>query len=237
MTAADPPRVGALTGGRRGPVLGLLSGMHADELEGVLAVRIVRGMLAPVSLRGTLRWAAPAHPAAWRTDARTSPDDGLNPARVFLGDPGGTPMCPVAAALTEEPICGCNLLVDLHAVVRGFEMPLLVGHHSTDGRRHLTWCRSPDSQFTSVVVGDPDGRDMVIARRSKVMTTGAARLNRSPVGCSPQARHPRLGGAGGPFRSSLKAKAAFRVARCCRWSAAWPEPLCRTGPKTSTGKE
>ncbi len=127
----DLPRIEQLEGRRSGPILAVLGGVHGDELEGVLAIRTLMGQLDPQDLAGTVRWAAPAHPAAWQADSRTGPADGMNLARVFPGDPAGSPTEQVAAHLTSELITGADLLVDLHSAGRGFDMPLLVGYHSS----------------------------------------------------------------------------------------------------------
>lgn len=127
----DLPRIERLEGLRSGPTLAVLGGVHGDELEGVLAIRQLAGQLDPEDLAGTIRWAAPAHPAAWLADSRSGPADGMNLARVFPGDPAGSPTEQVAAHLTSELITGVDLLVDLHSAGRGFDMPLLVGYHST----------------------------------------------------------------------------------------------------------
>ncbi len=119
--------------GTAGPTVSLLGGVHGDELEGVLAVRAVAFELSRIPLRGTVRWAAPAHPAAWDANSRLSPDDGLNLARVFPGAAHGSPTERVAAHLTNTLIEGSNLLIDLHSAGRSFDMPLLCGFHS-EGR-------------------------------------------------------------------------------------------------------
>lgn len=119
-------------GGADGPVVSILGGVHGDEIEGVIALRGVVSRLAAAGaapLRGTLRWAAPAHPAAWAAGTRACPADGLNLARVFPGDPAGRPTERVAAHLTAELIAGSDLLIDLHSGGREFDMPLLCGFH------------------------------------------------------------------------------------------------------------
>lgn len=128
---ADLPTIATLTGKTAGPTVALLGGVHGDELEGVLAVRSVVAGLRSDDLVGAVRWAAPAHPAAWSADSRSSPLDGKNLARVFPGDASGSPTEQVAAHLTENLIAGSDLLIDLHSAGRGFDMPLLVGYHST----------------------------------------------------------------------------------------------------------
>lgn len=122
-----------VSGRAPGPTVAVLGGVHGDELEGVLAARRIAGLLDPSELRGTVRFAAPAHPAAWHAVTRTSPVDGLNLARVFPGDPLGSPTERVAAALTSQLIAGADLLIDLHSAGEGFDMPLLVGYHADAG--------------------------------------------------------------------------------------------------------
>lgn len=128
------PEVIEVIGRTPGPVVGILGGVHGDELEGVLAGRRIGRILDPAELRGTVRIAAPAHPVAWEAVSRTSPVDGLNLARVFPGDADGRPTEKVAAFLTARVIAGADLLVDLHSGGQGFDMALLVGYHAGAGQ-------------------------------------------------------------------------------------------------------
>jgi predicted deacylase len=114
-----------------GPTLAVLGGVHGNELLGVLAVRRAIGQLDPAALRGRIRWAAPAHPAAWIAERRAGPDDGLNLARVFPGDPAGAATERVADHLTEHLIGGADLLIDLHTAGAVSDMATLCGYHST----------------------------------------------------------------------------------------------------------
>jgi predicted deacylase len=114
-----------------GPTLAVLGGVHGNELLGVLATRRVIAETDPAALRGRIRWAAPAHPAAWIAERRAGPDDGLNLARVFPGDPAGAPTERVAAHLTEQLITGADLLIDLHTAGAVSDMATLCGYHST----------------------------------------------------------------------------------------------------------
>lgn len=127
------PTVQEIVGHAPGPVVSVLGGVHGDEIEGVLAARRLASALEREWLRGTVRIAAPAHPAAWSADSRVSPVDGLNLARVFPGDPHGSPTEQVADALTQRLISGSDLLIDLHSAGQGFDMPLLVGYHAGSG--------------------------------------------------------------------------------------------------------
>lgn len=118
-------------GDGNGPTLSVLGGVHGNELLGVLAVRALVAQLRSGRVRGRLRWSAPAHPAAWIAERRAGPGDGLNLARVFPGDPAGSPTQRVAAHLTERLIAGSDLLVDLHTAGAVCDMPTLCGYHST----------------------------------------------------------------------------------------------------------
>ncbi|WP_051426267.1 succinylglutamate desuccinylase/aspartoacylase family protein [Jiangella gansuensis] len=117
-----------VTGQSAGPTLALLGGVHGDEDEGVLAVRLVLSELRGLPLRGTVRAVAVANPPAWDAHSRTSPLDGGNLARSFPGDPADGPTAAIAAAVTAEVIEGSDALVDLHSAGIRYRMPLLAGY-------------------------------------------------------------------------------------------------------------
>lgn len=112
-----------------GPVLAILGGVHGDEPEGVFAADALT-RTAPVIERGSLVVVPVAHPAAFAADARCGPGGG-NLARAFPGDPAGTPVERLAAALASEVLAGADALVDLHTAGRAFDMPLLAGYVET----------------------------------------------------------------------------------------------------------
>lgn len=172
MTGSTPstctaPGVNRIHGGD-GPTVSILGGVHGDELEGVLALRaVVARLTAPgaAPLRGTLRWMAPAHPAAWAADTRACPVDGLNLARVFPGDRTGRPTEQVAAHITAELIAGSDLLIDLHSAGRQFDMPLLCGFHSTGplAQRAESAAAGFAAPFTWLHPGASQGRSLSAA--------------------------------------------------------------------------
>lgn len=129
------PEVVTLTAPEPGPTVAILGGVHGDEYEGVLAAATLARILPADLCRGSVRFAAPAHPSAWAVCNRMGPDDGLNLARVFPGQPEGQPTERVAHLLTENVIRGADLLVDLHSAGAGFEMPLLCGYQGGDDHR------------------------------------------------------------------------------------------------------
>jgi predicted deacylase len=126
------PNIEYVKGKIDGPTIGILGGVHGDEFEGVLACRQIRNILQKSLIKGTVKFAAPAHPAAWNDSTRASPTDGLNLARVFPGNTSGNPTEQVAAFLTENLIKGADLLIDLHSAGKNFDMALLCGYLDSD---------------------------------------------------------------------------------------------------------
>ena len=110
----------------------------------MLAANLLRRELGAELLRGEVRIAAPAHPAAWFARTWGSPHDGTNLARGFPGAPNGGPTEQVAHLLTQRLIDGVNLLIDLHSVGENFEMPLLCGYNEGDDRRGTVSRRCAD---------------------------------------------------------------------------------------------
>ena len=114
-----------------GPTVALIGGVHGDEDEGVLAVRRVLEMLDRDQLTGRIRGLAVANPLARAARARTSPEDGMNLARVFPGDQHGSPTEQIANEVVEQVISGSDLLIDLHSAGRDYAMPLFCGFRNT----------------------------------------------------------------------------------------------------------
>lgn len=116
-----------LHGERPGPTLALLGGVHGDEDEGVLAVRLLVRALSEAPVAGTVRAVAPANPLAWAAVSRNGPLDDRNLARSFPGDDHGTPTQALAAGITHGAIDGADLLIDLHSAGSRYRMPLFCG--------------------------------------------------------------------------------------------------------------
>lgn len=129
----DSPQVETISATVPGPTVALLGGIHGDEYEGVIAAQWLLTNLRSTLLRGTVRVAAPAHPAAWVTTTRESPIDGKNLARVFPGSRDGTATEIVAHELVERVIKGADLLIDLHSAGSNYEMPFLCGFQDDGG--------------------------------------------------------------------------------------------------------
>ena len=115
-----------LDSGAPGPLVVVLGGVHGDEPEGTLAAgRLCRREL-PLRA-GRLRVVPVANEEAFRAASRTTPADGVNLARVFPGDPAGSPTRRLAALLSTRVLADADLLIDLHTAGRHYDMPLFVG--------------------------------------------------------------------------------------------------------------
>ncbi len=124
--------VHSITASAPGPRVVVLGGVHGDETEGVLAAgRIVSD--PPQLVQGRLDVVVVTHEAAFAQDARTSPVDGLNLARVFPGDAHGEPTARLAHHIYREVLEGADLLVDLHTSGSHYDMPFLAGYRGEPG--------------------------------------------------------------------------------------------------------
>ena len=107
--------VHTIAGAAPGPVVGLVAGIHGDEIPPVEVVRRVVAQVRPAELRGTLRVLPVANPLALEGLTRHTPQDMLNLNRVFPGDPAGWLTEQLAHAIAERYLPGLDALLDLHA--------------------------------------------------------------------------------------------------------------------------
>ncbi len=112
--AATYPLI-VIAGARPGPTAALVAGIHGDEYEGPAALWRVLAAVTPENLCGRLLVVPVAHGAAFSAGTRTSPIDGVNLARIFPGDPGGTTTLRLAHDLFETVVRRADFLVDLHS--------------------------------------------------------------------------------------------------------------------------
>ena len=115
-----------------GPTLALLGGVHGDEPEGVIAIRRLFHALGETLVAGTVRAVPIANPIAFVHGTRSTPTDGLNLARVFPGDPGGSVTPRLAHIISSRVIAGADLLIDLHSAGTGLDMPLFCGYRTVN---------------------------------------------------------------------------------------------------------
>ncbi|WP_158289487.1 succinylglutamate desuccinylase/aspartoacylase family protein [Paenibacillus flagellatus] len=120
-------------GVRDGNTLLVLASVHGDEYEGVeTALRLFRD-LPPEKLAGTVVLVPAANPLAYRGGARVTPEDGLNMARTFPGNPEGTPTERIAYELHHRFIARSDFLLDLHSGGTHYAVSALVGYYHDDG--------------------------------------------------------------------------------------------------------
>ena len=115
-------------GGRDGPTLVTLAGVHGDEYEPMGAVQRVFASLEPAALTGTWVAVGCCNVDAYLAANREGPSDGKNLARVFPGRADGTLTERVAHCLTEDFIRRASLVCDLHSGGRIYRMVPLAGY-------------------------------------------------------------------------------------------------------------
>ncbi|MBI1298148.1 hypothetical protein GC175_24705 [bacterium] len=135
----------AVTGQRPGPTLVVTAAVHGDEYEGVEAIPQIFERVSPAELWGTLLMVPVCNLPAYETSQRSSPVDGLNLARVFPGDAGGSITQRIADWITRNLLIHADLFIDLHSGGVAAEIPTLIGYIHDDGdlgRRSLAAARA-----------------------------------------------------------------------------------------------
>lgn len=107
--------VTVLHGRNPGPVLALVTGVHAYEYPPILALYRIRDMLRGEELSGTLIIVHIANlPGFQKRIIYYNPHDWKNLNRVFPGNPDGTQSERIAHVLNTEVIQKCDALIDMH---------------------------------------------------------------------------------------------------------------------------
>lgn len=97
------------------PLAVITGGIHGDEYEGPAAIAELSRQLRPEAMEGSVVAIPVANSLAFCAGQRTTPEDGLNLARTFPGDPGGSVTQRLAAALFEDVARKADYLIDLHS--------------------------------------------------------------------------------------------------------------------------
>ncbi|MBL8216982.1 MAG: succinylglutamate desuccinylase/aspartoacylase family protein [Bryobacterales bacterium] len=122
----------AVRGAHPGKTLLVSAGVHGDEYEGVQAIFDVIAALNPATMHGSLLAVPVANPPAFWNISRTSPLDDGNLARVFPGDPNGSPTQAIAYAFDQHLLGLADFYIDLHSAGVKWLMPTLIGYHEAD---------------------------------------------------------------------------------------------------------
>jgi predicted deacylase len=128
----------ALAGAEPGPTFFVVAGVHGDEYEGMAAIRLVARELDPARMRGRFVAIPVANPFAYEARARIAPLhlDGLNLARVFPGDPQGSPSRLLANRLldlVERNLGPEDLFLDFHSGSADVEYARVIGFRDVPG--------------------------------------------------------------------------------------------------------
>lgn len=114
--------------GGSGPCVLLTAGVHGDEYEGPAALLECVSYLQSAHLQGSAIAIPVANSMAWRGSCRLSPEDGKNLARVFPGNPDGSPTERLAAqiwSIAEQ----ADFLIDLHSGGTDYVFLPLAGYY------------------------------------------------------------------------------------------------------------
>ncbi len=98
-----------------GPTVLVTGAIHGDEYEGPIVINELIRSLDATQVKGRLILMPAANAPALRAASRVSPLDGKNLARVFPGNPFGTPTEQIAAFIHDVVFPLCDAYVDLHA--------------------------------------------------------------------------------------------------------------------------
>jgi predicted deacylase len=104
-----------LRGPRPGPTVGVVSGLHGDEISTAELVLSLLPLLPPDDLAGTVLLIPMASPLTFESATRSTAHDMANLNRVFPGNPAGTVTEMLAHALVDQVLAGCDAIVDLHS--------------------------------------------------------------------------------------------------------------------------
>ena len=108
-------KVWMCVGARNGHTVLITAGIHGDEYEGPAAVIGLTKTFRPENVSGVVIAIPVVNPLAFAAGSRTTPDDGLNLARVFPGNPNGSITERLAYAVFTKFVSRANYLIDLHS--------------------------------------------------------------------------------------------------------------------------
>jgi uncharacterized protein len=104
-----------MTGVHEGPTLWLSAALHGTELIGVEIIRrLLREVLDPGALSGTIVAAPIANPLSFRAARYTTPEDGGNPHHGMPGSASGTLTQRLSHALAVHGLDQADAVIDLH---------------------------------------------------------------------------------------------------------------------------
>jgi hypothetical protein len=104
-----------LVGGRAGPTLGVVAGIHGDEPLGIETVRRLLVSIRDDDFLGTVIAIPVANAYAFQSLTRNTPLDMANLNRVFPGDSHGWLTEQLARVIADQLVPECDVLIDFHS--------------------------------------------------------------------------------------------------------------------------
>lgn len=105
----------AIAGAEPGPVLCVNAGLHGGEYPAIEAVIQLGRLIDPIRLRGVVVLLPVVNlPGFWHRAMFVCPVDGLNPNRVFPGDPTGSYTQQLVHAFFHQFMIRADVAIDLH---------------------------------------------------------------------------------------------------------------------------
>jgi predicted deacylase len=180
-----------VNGASPGRTLFTVAGVHGDEYEGMVAIRRIVARLDPARMRGRLIAIPVANPLAYEARARVAPlhHDGLNLARVFPGDPSGSPSRMLASALldlVQRCVGPDDLFLDFHSGSADVTFATVIGFRGVPGEhtvRAEAAARCFGLERIWLIPDSPGPINAETARRG-IVTLGTETTGRA--GCDPE---------------------------------------------------
>jgi predicted deacylase len=159
----------AVRGQQPGPTLLVNAATHGDEYEGIVAIQDIFEQLDPAALRGTFCGIPVLNGLAFAAGTRESDVDHLNLARIFPGDPHGSPSLRIADAFQRYLLGQADLYIDMHSGGNAYAIKELAGYQLRPGELgerqraaaiafgvDLVWAADPLPGRTLSSAGDRD---------------------------------------------------------------------------------
>lgn len=172
-------------GARSGPTVGIVSGLHGDEISTAEVVLSLVPLLPPDDVAGTILLIPMASPLTFESGTRSTTVDLVNLNRVFPGSPAGTVTEMLAHVLLDQVLAGCDAIIDLHAEPDTMGIRCLYTPPPSDdhGRRSFALAQASGNPILYLTDGAPG------------MLTTAARARGIPA-VMPETGGPLPGAAG-----------------------------------------
>lgn len=165
-------------GSRPGKTIVAIGGTHGDEYEGPVGLKNLIQELDPGTITsGRLIVIPVLNVPAFEAGERGSPLDGRNMNRVFPGDAQGTITERIARFVTDEVLAKADVVIDIHAGGKGFEIARCVSFHQVQDPELLAQYRE-----TALLFGMPFAMVYTSGMGSNLLTEQAEAMGKITIG-------------------------------------------------------